>query len=141
MKDQIMSHTYTLATESYNERRYGRPYIALCDASAKVVSWGNWLGTHGSDGELSITVPAGACILMRGQKDTRGNGGDPRYALCIDGKVEVWSTNKMTVINAYREAKAASADVDTDALIAERANLMARIAEIDSIIASNSVAN
>ncbi len=97
-----------IETSFYNERRYGRPYIALCDAEAKVKVWGAWIGTPGNAGELSIEVPDTPCIIMQGQKDTRGNNSAPKYSLVIDGKLSTsdWTANKMSVIKELRKALA-----------------------------------
>lgn len=125
----------TLSTSSYNERRYGRPYIALCDEQAKVVSWGSWLGTPGNSGELSLDVPDVPCIVMKGQKDNRGNNGSAVYSLAIGGKLdgEDWTADKMSVVRRLREAVAQkSPSPSVEALKEERARLLARIAEIDA---------
>jgi hypothetical protein len=132
-----------VSTGSYNEKRYGNPYIALCDAEAKVQTWGDWLGTPGHEGELSIEVPdTGAFIVMRGQKDFRGSNGGPSYALVVDGVLsEVdWTGNKIDVIRRYREVLATdktTLPIDVIALRAERDRLVARIAEIDASIAAS----
>lgn len=64
---------YTEETNSYNERRYGKPWIAKLDFSAPgkpTYTFGSWLGVPGSSGELSIEVEAGD-VIATGQKDHR----------------------------------------------------------------------
>lgn len=69
---------YTEKTESYNERRYGKPWIAKLsfDTPGKPnYSFGDWLGQAGQVGELSIEVEPGD-VIATGQKDHRkGRGG------------------------------------------------------------------
>jgi hypothetical protein len=63
----------TKNTKSYNDRRYGKPWIARVDfnASAKgEFAWGNWTGQNGGEGVLSINAHAGDIIAI-GQKDNR----------------------------------------------------------------------
>ena len=59
-------------TTSYNDRRYGKPYIATVDLIDKDAKprWGNWIGQPGSEGVLILHAEAGA-IIMQGQKDFR----------------------------------------------------------------------
>ena len=62
-----------IETENYNEKRYGKPYIALCDnESVKVIKWGDWFGTPGHQGDLTIEAEPGD-IVMKGQKDYRNS--------------------------------------------------------------------
>lgn len=64
-----------IKTHSYNQRRYGRPWIARVDFSQDPkgsFAWGSWIGDarNGSDGILIIDAPEGA-IVAYGQKDFR----------------------------------------------------------------------
>jgi hypothetical protein len=97
----------TIQTQFYNEKRYGKPYIAICDDSAKVVSWGEWLGTAGNAGELSIDAPKEVAILMRGQKDFRGNNSAPKFAVFCGTEMcsEDWTTCKLSVVKDLRARK------------------------------------
>ena len=91
---------FSKETSTYNEKRYGKPYIALCDEKANAVRWGEWIGNHGFAGILEITAPVGS-ILMKGQKDYRGNNSVPSYGILKeDGSVE-W-TSKAEAVKAYR---------------------------------------
>jgi len=96
-----------IQTEFYNEKRYGKPYIAVCDNRAEVVSWGSWLGTAGNAGELSVDAPEELAILMRGQKDYRGNNSLPKFALFkgVEMISEDWTANKFAVVRQLRELK------------------------------------
>ncbi|OGC94289.1 MAG: hypothetical protein A2W25_16445 [candidate division Zixibacteria bacterium RBG_16_53_22] len=46
----------TIETRSYNDRRYGKPYIAVIDFTdpKDTPTWGDWIGQPGSAGVLSI---------------------------------------------------------------------------------------
>jgi hypothetical protein len=64
-----------IETAAYNERRYGRPWIAkvVLNADGKLeYQWGNWIGDHanGSSGELQLTINP-LDVYARGQKDFR----------------------------------------------------------------------
>jgi hypothetical protein len=70
-----------IETRSYNDRRYGKPYIATIDFTADprgVATWGTWVGSPGEDGLLIIDAEPGD-ILMIGQKDFRGRNSAPEY--------------------------------------------------------------
>jgi hypothetical protein len=62
---------------SYNERRYGRPWIGRITAwpvgGRPEIEWGRYCG-DGSGGEVEIMARPGD-IIRTGQKDNRGNGG------------------------------------------------------------------
>lgn len=63
----------TIKTSSYNEKRYGKPWIAKVtfeSASNAHYAWGEWCGTPGYSGLLEIDVAPGD-IVARGQKDFR----------------------------------------------------------------------
>ena len=109
--------TFVKNTENYNEKRYSKPYLAECDDSASVAKWGNWLGTAGYAGELSITV-ASSCILMRGQKDYRNdNNCAPRFGILLENgellnlaengseEPQFWTYNKIEIVRKFRDLK------------------------------------
>ncbi len=91
----------TKDTSSYNERRYGKPYIAKIDFTKNVrgdITWGDWIGTPGFAGMLQIEVKPGD-VVMRGQKDNRGSNGTPVYGFVESEQSVKWGLNK---INAYK---------------------------------------
>lgn len=74
--------------ESYNERRYSRPWIAVVkdgkfDFNKRV---GYYSGNHGEEGAIIITEIADDIIYAYGQKDNRGNCGFIKYGKFIDGR-------------------------------------------------------
>ena len=107
----------SIDTALYNEKRYGKPYIAiLCPTTGLVLRWGTWIGTPGNAGMLEIEAAAGA-VVMTGQKDSRGNNGTPGYALVrSDGTLD-----SMTKVQAIKQARAVQADKATAAAAAPQA--------------------
>ena len=83
-------------TDSYNERRYGRPYIAIVDFKTNPkgdCTWGDWVGHPGQSGILVIDANPHD-IIMKGQKDNRGRGSAPEYGMVEeDGTIE-WCDTK-----------------------------------------------
>jgi len=81
-----------IATQSYNQRRFSKPWIARVtfDASGKAeFQWGEWVGDHrnGSDGLLIIEAGEGD-IIARGQKDFRQpRNSAPDYYQVRDGQL------------------------------------------------------
>lgn len=61
----------TIATSGYNDRRYGRPWIASVtfDGSKPVFEFGGFCGDS-SEGELTLDLEVGK-VFARGQKDNR----------------------------------------------------------------------
>lgn len=84
----------TRETGSYNERRYGRPWIAkVTITSAKPGGeflWGQWIGdsSNGGEGELILDNIEVGDIYARGQKDFRKprNSAPDYYVLGADEK-------------------------------------------------------
>jgi len=78
-------------TGSYNDRRYGKPWIAKVDFSVKPANfiWGDWTGSPGGEGVLEIDAEPGD-IIARGQKDNRKprNSAPDYYALTDAGKLD-----------------------------------------------------
>jgi hypothetical protein len=95
-----------IKTNTYNERRMGRPWIAnvnFKDNPKGDFQWGQWIGSPGSSGLLVIDADAGD-ILSKGQKDHR----KPRYSVVEYGVVNPdgtinWDIDK---VEAYQLANA-----------------------------------
>ena len=114
---------YKESTASYNERRYGRPWIAkltFVRPGKPEYTFGDWLGnSHGGTGELSIEVEP-VDVIATGQKDHRkGRGGaDCIGVVLADGKVQ-WNLTAAQArdrgIEVRAEVEAAlTAPVDAD---------------------------
>lgn len=134
-----------IETSSYNEKRYGKPWIARVDFAASTsgeMIFGNWVGTPGYDGVLLLDATPGD-IVARGQKDFR----NPKYSaptyyiVGADGQLERVGS-KGDAYKRWMERKDAAAAQDSNDLEAERqallqqvAQINARIAEIDALLA------
>lgn len=87
-----MSTQIKVKTGSYNQRRYGKPWIARVDFSATPkgdFQWGDWVGDHrnGSDGLLLIAADDGDIVAI-GQKDFRNSKNSaPEWYQVRDGKL------------------------------------------------------
>jgi len=98
----------TIGTGSYNELRYGKPYIGKINpADGKVTSWGTWIGTPGSTGILEIEANEGD-ILIKGQKDNRGNNKTPEYAVVQAGEISYMG--KAEAVKSARQIAAQAKD-------------------------------
>ena len=74
----------SIETGTYNERRYGKPYIGVVSAEdGRVIRWGAWIGTAGQAGMLEIDAQPGD-VIVKGQRDNRGSNGTPEYAVVQD---------------------------------------------------------
>ncbi len=68
---------FTMKTSSYNQSRYGKPWIARLQFTRPGkpdYMFGDWLGSPGCAGELSVEVAPGD-VIAHGQKDLRKGRG------------------------------------------------------------------
>lgn len=128
--------TITINTKSYNQRRMGKPWIARVNFTTPKGDfiWGDWVGDHynGGEGVLSIDANPGD-IIATGQKDNRQpkNSAPEFYVVNQVGDLESIG-DKGDAYKHYLEHKSTTPNMD--ALRKERETLLARIAEIDTII-------
>jgi hypothetical protein len=92
-----MDVIYKETTKSYNPRCYGKPWIAKLTferPGKPEYAFGDWLGTAGCEGELSIEVEPGD-VIATGQKDIRnGRGGADAFGVIQeDGTVQWYGDN------------------------------------------------
>ena len=91
--------TYTVKTSSYNERRYGRPWLGIPQGKmlTKDFAFVQWDGRPGDEGVFEFNAEPGQ-IVAEGQKDLRkGRGGIDGYLLCLaDGSTVRFSQLKAT---------------------------------------------
>lgn len=78
--------------EGFNFRRYSNPWIATCDASAKIdfsVKVGGYTGAYGKGeaGTLYISNPTEGSVYAYGQKDHRGSNTEIKYIKIVDGTI------------------------------------------------------
>ena len=81
-----------IETSSYNEKRYGKPWIARVDFVASTsgeMVFGTWFGTPGYEGVLVLDATPGD-IVARGQKDFRNQkySAPTYYIVGADGQPE-----------------------------------------------------
>lgn len=127
----------TRETNPYNERRYGKPWIALVDFSSSAkgdFAFGEWVGDgrNGGEGTLIINAEPGDIIAI-GQKDYRKarNSAPNFYTVTVSGEFEEIGDKGA----AYKHYKAMSEKkIDKETLVSERERLVARIAEIDKLL-------
>jgi hypothetical protein len=127
----------SIDTPSYNEKRYGRPYIAVIDFSNDPKGapvWGSWIGTHGYTGILQIDAACGD-VLMRGQKDNRGNNGTPTYGFVEADTTVTWGLDKAEAYKKWDDFEQGVGITPVSILMEERANLLERLAFIDAELA------
>lgn len=115
----------SIETGSYNARRYGKPYIGVVSAeSGRVTRWGTWIGTPGQAGILEIEAVAGD-VIVKGQRDNRGNNGTPDYAVVQDdGTLKYMS--KAEAIKAARDLRQQAAGTDARAGATSQADAILR---------------
>jgi hypothetical protein len=101
-----------IETTAYNERRYGKPYIARVDFTDHkgTPEWGNWIGDprNGSAGLLTIDAEIGD-VLMQGQRDNRNmKKSAPDYFIVI-GRYDAADAQSRieSIIAKHRDALAA----------------------------------
>lgn len=122
----------TIDTDKYNHRRYKRPWIAKVDFSQSTkgdLTFGDWVGSHGGEGVLAIDVLAGD-IVARGQKDLRGRSEMQFFVVQSSGELGLLGDKGA----AYKHYLSHDTAPDLDALKKKRAELLARIAEIDKAL-------
>lgn len=93
--NSVQSMRVTVGWGSYNERRYGRPWIARISAwpvgAHPELEFGRFVGTHGCAGATEIIARPGD-ILRYGQKDNRGNNSESYWGVVqADGTVQAVS--------------------------------------------------
>lgn len=99
-----------IETNSYNEKRYGRPWIALVDFSTKSgdFQFGDWVGQDGRSGILELECQVGD-VVARGQKDHRKprNSAPEFYIVQEGGNLE-----SVSKAEAYKHWKSDPAEHD-----------------------------
>lgn len=99
--------TIRIDTASYNDRRYGKPWIAKVDFSANKqgeYKWGDWIGRPGEEGILEINVMPGD-IVAKGQKDRRQISEPPTFYVVTDEGELKRLLDKVTAYKRFLEQK------------------------------------
>lgn len=86
-----MTTKIEIKTNSYNQRRFGKPWIAVVNFESDpkgTFNWGSWIGNknEGTEGLLVIDANDGD-IIARGQKDFRGNNSISKYYQVKNGEL------------------------------------------------------
>ena len=129
-----------IETDKYNERRYGRPWIAKVDFSKSKKGefhWGDWVGDHRNGGEGVLVIEANpGDIVAQGQKDRYKprNSAPDFYAVKVDGSLSPLG-DKGAAYKYFLEDK--KQQPDRKALEAEKEHLLARLQEIELLLAGN----
>ena len=94
-------------TESYNERRYGKPYIAKIDFSEPkgIPTWGAWVGQAGAGGLLILENIQPGDIIMRGQRDNRNMKYSAPNFYIVQPEMSLESCTKAEAYLAYHKTK------------------------------------
>jgi len=99
-------------TDCYNERRYGKPWIAKVDFSAGskgTFAFGEWCGQTGEAGLLLLDAPPGAVIAW-GQKDfRRPRNSAPTFAI-LETNGTLRECTKPEAFRYWRESQAEAAE-------------------------------
>ena len=94
-----------IKTESYNKRRYGKPWVAKVsfneDGELKY-EFHTWIGDPGSEGILVIDANEGD-IIANGQRDHRGsNSSNFKYLVLKNGKI-LHISSKVDIFKLYKK--------------------------------------
>ena len=99
--------TYIEKTSIYNERRYGKPWMAIVTTSlTRDFAFLDWDGRPGHAGEFTFEAKPGT-LLAYGQKDIRkGRGGVDGYRICMpDGSLPGCSASAMELRKMSHEQR------------------------------------
>lgn len=128
----------TVETHSYNEKRYGKPWIAKVDFSENKKGdfvFGEWIGQPGYEGTLEIECNDGD-IIAKGQKDFRGQAyksAPTFYRVQEAVLVIIGNGTKGDAYKFFKEQR--NGEKDNEALLlAEKEALLKRIEKIDEIL-------
>lgn len=91
-----------IETGIYNEKRYGKPWIARVDFKTNKkgdFSFGDWIGDPGYCGLLELENINVGDIVARGQRDARkaSNSAPDYYIVLEDGKLD-----QISKVEAYK---------------------------------------
>lgn len=105
-----MKHRIQVETAAFNERRYGKPWIAKVDFSKSTEGefiWGSWVGDarNGTAGMLEVEAETGA-IIATGQKDLRKprNSAPEWFQVSAEGKLLPLAT-KAEALKEFRNVE------------------------------------
>lgn len=93
-----------IETPSYNERRYGKPWIAKAafEGEKLAYSFGNWVGDPGDPGLLILDDVSEDDIVAKGQKDHRKPGGSSNLLFRVGPNAELEPIDKLAAYKLWR---------------------------------------
>jgi hypothetical protein len=118
-----------IETDSYNERRYGKPWIAIItfeNPTKPHFDFGTWVGEQGDSGILEIDLKEGD-VVARGQKDFRKPANSALNFYIVKNGELVEATKK----DAYLHFKAGQPSDEKESLLKRRAKLLNELDEIN----------
>ena len=101
-----------IETSAFNDRRYGKPWIAavsFANGAKADFTFGDWIGSHGSSGLLILDNVKPGDVIARGQKDNRGQAyksSPDYYQVDAEGELNGLPT-PAAAYKAWRENEAA----------------------------------
>lgn len=116
MSNNTTTTKIEINTGSYNDRRYGKPWIAKVtfdDNGKAAFEWGTWVGRPGYSGTLVIHAAEGE-IVAKGQKDNRNSRGTECDYYQVQGG-QLVAMSKAEAYKASREYVAQVAEVAAEA--------------------------
>lgn len=127
----------SIETDLYNERRYGKPWIAVVTfeyPSTPTFKFGEWIGSIGCSGILEIDVEEGD-VIARGQKDNRKPlNSTPAYYIFENGKMQENSILKKDAYLHFKKMQENSVS-ELDRLKSRRNEIYVELTDIDLKIA------
>lgn len=123
-----------IETSAYNERRYGKPWIAKVTFDSKstaIFDFGNWVGATGDEGILELDVMPGD-VVAQGQKDYRkpAKSAPDFYIVTAETKADDLR-DSISKKEAYLHT---TQKISKSSLVAEKEQLIERIAKIDELL-------
>ncbi len=130
----LSSHKINVDTDSYNERRYGKPWIAIVtfDSPKGDYSFGDWVGHPGEDGQLVLKAETNDVVVI-GQKDNRGKSDFEFYYVDDKGKLQDLA-NKKEAYTFYQKQLDSKPNIEE--LKREKTDLIKRLKEINKLLKS-----
>lgn len=104
--------------DSFNERRYSNPWVAICDSKCKPnfdKKVGEYTGGYGKgeSGDLIVYEPVEGAVYMYGQKDNRKTQHSVReYVIFHHG--QFWKHSKMECLIWISDEESRAAIIDAD---------------------------
>lgn len=93
--------------DSYNSRRYSKPWVAKVDSKGKPdfsEDVGKFSGQPGESGEIYVYEPVDGQVYMFGQKDYRGGNTVSKYVVFTGGKFQEIDKKQLTTFLSKKDS-------------------------------------